>query len=412
MNINNAYIYDNENINKYKCGTISNSYNIKLIINNSTFTNNEVKNNGGSLCFVNIDNLDLKITSSVFEYNKASYGGAISFCNKIYNKQNKIYYNNIEITDTKFIRNEADIFGGAIYSDFYDLNITYTKKLIFTENSAYVGGGLYSNSDNSLITNNNNKNKKEIKYNNNKSYSHGNDYATNPYNTKISKKTKNIAVKSGELMPFYFELIDKFNQVIIDESKYYSDFILTIYPDDISEDIEIEGNSCNFSKGKCELNNFKIFSEKPISINVIASIENNKINFKNEELKIDIVDCNDNQIKLYNEKRFYYCQDPICDVTCPVSEGKAMCKKGDFDKNQNTYLNQCVCIPGWTGKQCEFKVYAKICFKYIRIATSPIIIIILIIMLMISFYKRKRIISDIGYVKCELIFFGILSYFE
>ena len=47
--MNNASVDENENINKFKCGLISNSNIIKMSINNSEFKSNSVKNNGGAM---------------------------------------------------------------------------------------------------------------------------------------------------------------------------------------------------------------------------------------------------------------------------------------------------------------------------------------------------------------------------
>jgi len=48
--MNKANIFDNNNTNRSKCGLITYLNNdIDLYISNSTFKNNEIKNNGGSL---------------------------------------------------------------------------------------------------------------------------------------------------------------------------------------------------------------------------------------------------------------------------------------------------------------------------------------------------------------------------
>jgi len=49
VHIKNSSIINNTNINKMKCGIISNYNNINFIIDNSIFKENTVRNNGGSL---------------------------------------------------------------------------------------------------------------------------------------------------------------------------------------------------------------------------------------------------------------------------------------------------------------------------------------------------------------------------
>jgi len=45
----NIYISNNENTNKWKCGLITNNNNMDIYIYNAQFINNAIKNNGGSL---------------------------------------------------------------------------------------------------------------------------------------------------------------------------------------------------------------------------------------------------------------------------------------------------------------------------------------------------------------------------
>jgi len=56
--ISNSIIINNENINKWKCGLITNHNHNNLIlkIDNSSFKNNVVKNNGGSLLVIYLKN--------------------------------------------------------------------------------------------------------------------------------------------------------------------------------------------------------------------------------------------------------------------------------------------------------------------------------------------------------------------
>ncbi|OUM67073.1 hypothetical protein PIROE2DRAFT_5561 [Piromyces sp. E2] len=314
----------------------------------------------------NINRLNMKIISTIFEKNYASYGGSI------YLKQlgNNHYRNNILILNSKFIKNQAKYFGGAIYSDsvyFNSLNLTEGKNVSFTENHAYSGGALYFNNidnvDSFLIKESLDK----LSYNNNTSESHGNKYATNPYSINtVSYNSKEIIIKSGELFPLEFILVDKFNQTVYDISKYYSNVMLTIYDEDITKnenDIKIEGNTCNFTKGKCELQNFKIYSKNltTLNLNLILEYENKLINVNNIPIKLIIDDCSNDQIKLFmKNSEYYYCENPKCNDNCP--KDKAVCVKSKInnininDKN----INICSCLAGWKGYNCELKDYLHI----------------------------------------------------
>ncbi|OUM59253.1 hypothetical protein PIROE2DRAFT_15246, partial [Piromyces sp. E2] len=376
--INNSILIYNENINKWKCGLIANHNNLILNIDNSIFKNNIVKSNGGSICFMEYDKIDINISKTIFENNSGLNGGVMYFNETLHNiRSNDDNINDndnnkylINIRDTIFKNNNADYFGGVIYSNF---DLTYLKSYkvsntSFIENHAYAGGVIYLNNCNS------NTNKTffklcgdNITYDKNTAISHGKDFATSPYLIQpLFNNTTIIEKKSGMTFPLNFKLLDKFEQQIIDISKYYSNIILNIKNSN-SSDInsiysKIIGNVCYFSKGICELNNFKIYTINPTTINIKLSLENNNYNikFSNNNITFEIKDCNPEQIKITDKNNFFKCENPICDVNCPTSLGRAACIKSNKTNINNINLNQCKCVDGWIGDHCQKEDYSSL----------------------------------------------------
>lgn len=96
------------------------------------------------------------------------------------------------------------------------------------------------------------------------------------------------------------------------------------------------------------------------------NIDKNRINVihfkKNNFLNITLSDCHSDQIKIYSRNKiFYHCENPICHSDCPVNNGSAICIPGLNNKNiNNRKYNQCQCTSGWTGENCNTKVFAYI----------------------------------------------------
>lgn len=79
-------------------------------------------------------------------------------------------------------------------------------------------------------------------------------------------------------------------------------------------------------------------------------------------MKVTVNNCLDNQIKLYDQYGFYYCESPICNDDCPILNKTATCVKGNNTYINKKSLNKCVCENGWIGKNCEtrdFIIYNK-----------------------------------------------------
>ncbi|OUM68571.1 hypothetical protein PIROE2DRAFT_3716 [Piromyces sp. E2] len=266
IHIINSNILNNVNLNKIKQGLITSYTSVNIIAQNSKFSNNIVKNNGGVFCFLNNTQSDIKIFSSLFENNNSMYGGAIY----ISNTKNKHSNTTLEIIDSSFVENKVQYLGGGIYIDDQYLKFFNISNSKFIKNSSYAGGALYLNNYDYVSTSNN-KDIKEYIYNfkqnnnvfiNNTSESHGNDYGSQPYLIYLkdsNDKLQKVEMKSGNffyISKLLFIIVDVFDQIIVDRSKYYSNIILKIAVIDNnilnntksiqSNTIKLIGNECNF----------------------------------------------------------------------------------------------------------------------------------------------------------------------
>ncbi|ORX55896.1 hypothetical protein BCR36DRAFT_281213 [Piromyces finnis] len=249
FNINNSTFSDNKNINKYKFGLISNYNNANVCITKSNFINNILKYNGGTLSFINNNSLNIKIKSCLFERNQALNGAAIYINSKSLDYENSL----IELLDTKFIKNKSKYFGGSIYSNFSNFKNLKITNVEFNENYAYAGGAIYivySESNNTLID----SKSFDVKFINNTSESHGNNYATQPYIIKVNEEYIKNKLYSGELLPLDFELLDNFNQTVYDISRMYQNMNLRVFRYNQEEEEEdniiiLSNDMCYFSKG-------------------------------------------------------------------------------------------------------------------------------------------------------------------
>eukprot|EP00833_Pecoramyces_ruminatium_P016426 jgi/Orpsp1_1/1190458/evm.model.d7180000079107.1 len=322
--------------------------------------------------------------------------------------------------NSNFEENQAKYFGGAIYIEFEELININIVNTTFTSNRAYIGGAIYDTngyySSYDMIKNN-------ITFTENHSDSHGTDYATKPYYINLTSEIVNneFLINSGDLRPLEFEINDKFNNTVMDSSKIYSNIVLNVKIDEtennsnITNNIKLVKNSCNFSNGKCELTDFKIFSKTPSTFSLKLSLENENmdVQFNIDTLNFTIRECNENQIVMYTNDEYYYCENPICNSNCPYldSNATAECIK-DSDKNINDIkLNKCKCMVGWIGENCNQKEFINLNHNYIYIATTPMIIVIILTMIYFTINRNKKIIDDPGYIKCMFILIGLFLVF-
>jgi len=421
--IDNTIFSNNKNINKLKYGIITSYNNVDIIINNSILKNNLVKSRGGVICLIDTNNLSMYIKSSSFENNDSYNGGVIYI--KEQRNINKSYTKTMEIFNSTFIGNQAKHFGGVFYIDDY-LDSINIKKSKFEKNKAYAGGIFYFNQIMKITNNIYNEFDKDNSIIYGSVESHGDIFASKPYRINWLNKNKNlnkIIVKSGETYPLRFELVDYFDQNVIDKSKFYLNPSINIKEENIMTDNEIElyensiilkGNSCHFENGYCELNGFKIYTIYPTFFDLKFNLEYNEhIQFEKDQLTVKIVACNDNEIVMHLKDDFYYCESPVCDNSCPVMNGTAICKKGVPENINTLSTNRCECLPGWDGEKCETKIYAEIkkSINYARAISSIVILILVIIMIYIYVFRKEIIIINTGFYKCELALLGIMFFF-
>eukprot|EP00833_Pecoramyces_ruminatium_P000891 jgi/Orpsp1_1/1174923/evm.model.c7180000051977.1 len=305
---------------------------------------------------MDITNLHLVISFSLFEDNYALNGGSI------YMKNENIIDNDyrLEILNSKFVENKAEVFGGAIYNDIYRFNTLRIKETYFIKNSAYIGGAIYTNFNNISVLNdyiNDNKSK----FINNISESHGNDYGTRPYKIICTTNSTNeVTVASGDEIPVEFIIYDAFNQKIIDNLKLYSNIaIIGRIEKDIKRDYyyELVNYKCTFHNGRCYFNNLYILTMEFATFNIVFSLEDKNQELIFEEIRItsNTRDCRDNQIKIIDEKNhFFYCENPYCQDICPDNTlQRAECIKPSNDTHVNDKrYNICHCLGGWKGSDC------------------------------------------------------------
>jgi len=203
--------------------------------------------------------MDLKLNSNYFGKNKARNGGALYFGKE--QKANTIYENKeIIIENNQFYENYAQMFGGAIYSEYTDIYLAKTKDNIVSYNTAGImGAGIYLSDpfDNKMI------NIKGFKFENNTVNSAIDNYTTKPVyislNTTLSSNSKKINM--GDYLPLTIALRDEYGNVIMDITKHYSMIGVKLKIKLQSNDSKnktnnnidnyyLSGNVCTFINGK------------------------------------------------------------------------------------------------------------------------------------------------------------------
>ncbi|OUM60242.1 hypothetical protein PIROE2DRAFT_14060, partial [Piromyces sp. E2] len=360
----------NYNNNKYTCGNLYFSNKIEISINNSIFENNLSQSDGGTLCLNTFSNIKFNLNSNNFTQNTARNGGALYIkernqSHNINTANDKDDNDSIIIKNNIFYKNKAINFGGAIYSDYPGLGIATTQNNKFESNEAGIdGGGFFSkNYVNSSLLN-------SIFSHNQVNYIE-NDYASVPsYITmNFPRKNNSINITPGEFFPLSFVLYNEFNKPVQDSSLYYSSMLLKVNLIKINDkngtiansqnDFILTGNVGSFINGKCELNNFRIFA-KTGAYYLNVELENNveKVNTQIEKVIINVTECHDNQILIYKNKNkdIISCEKPICRKDCPITT-TASCEIPSRNVTANNVNeNICVCIIGWTGKNCQEKI--------------------------------------------------------
>eukprot|EP00833_Pecoramyces_ruminatium_P001614 jgi/Orpsp1_1/1175646/evm.model.c7180000054692.1 len=406
----------NENINKNSCGTIYLKNNVKLEIDQSKFTSNISYSNGGVIYLENLNNLELNIKNSTFESNKAKNGGAIYISKNISEDNNKQQLN---FENINFKNNNADFFGGAIYSMYDGLNYLTNDNIIFEENKAGVAGGAIfapENPEKCLFD------YSKCKFISNNALSHGDNYATNPYLIKLDNQSKiDNSIESGSYFPIEFSFYDQLDNLIIDPYKYYVDIIVKVsleHQTIKNVPYKMVGNIGYFTKGYCKLNNLRIFVKSEYNTyKLLFNIENfgqHNVKFEQNNIELEVKSCKKHQITKKDINNFIYCESPICSPLCPVDD-HAECYS--FENNtygiNNEKLNICKCNNGWTGEYCDERIFVSFCKynKIVIIVTTPSIILVILGLIHSFIYRNVKVIQDQGLQKNIFFQIGIMLYF-
>ncbi|ORX81129.1 hypothetical protein BCR32DRAFT_293444 [Anaeromyces robustus] len=454
--INNVNFKDNINHSKYECGSIYFENNIDISITNSYFKNNHIKDNGGAICLKRIMNLKFNLNSNYFNLNKALDGGAIYLTDNINNNNNNNnelnnnYTTDINIENNIFNKNYAKNFGGAICSSYKMFNLIKFKNNTIKYNDAGImGGGIFSQN----IVNKNIIDQRKIKFINNTVSSSIENYTSEPsYITLLNQNSNNVI--TGDYYPIVFTLYDAYDNVIKDVTKYYSTIMLRLvlihkHEDNVDDDKKeneindyskykktetfLTGNTGSFLNGKCEFKNLKLYAVPDIYIlKLYIDNYNGKIDLRFDDIIIKINDCDENQIKKYDNHGLYYCEDPICRESCPTTYSLFKKKEENIDDIYTNYevsaickpynrslpindpnKNICSCLPGWDGYNCDTKIYISFrnIYKEIVIVVILIVMIIMTYIVFITIKRKKDIIVDIGYKYIFLFSLGISIYF-
>jgi len=198
--------------------------------------------------------MELYLNSNEFSYNKAKNGGAIYFGKE---QKDFMQYENktMIIENNNFYDNYAQMFGGAIYSEYNRIYLAKIKKNNVKNNkSDILGSGIYTSDqyDNKTI---------DI----NGFIFKNNDYTSKPayisLDTKLNDNLKNVYV--GDYFPLVFSLNDEYGKVINDITKHYSVMTLKL-------EIELKTNKTSTTINKSSANYYLLE-------NICTFIEGNNI---------------------------------------------------------------------------------------------------------------------------------------
>ncbi|OUM69116.1 hypothetical protein PIROE2DRAFT_3009, partial [Piromyces sp. E2] len=195
LNVTDTLIENVENLHKMKIGLFNINNEMSI---NSEFNNNTSYNNGGVLSITsnnrndNIQNSNIKLTliNSILTENVAKYFGGVFYLN-----MNNTYDYLFNINNNLFENNTAGVAGGVFFFANY---FQKYKPQDFQNNNFFK---------------------------NNNANSHGNKFASNPsiiqYNDTNELKEE-FKVISGNPINFNIQVHDGFNNLIVDNEKYYS----------------------------------------------------------------------------------------------------------------------------------------------------------------------------------------------
>jgi len=89
---------------------------------------------------------------------------------------------------------------------------------------------------------------------------------------------------------------------------------------------------------------------------------NDEIKFNFSSIEIQIKDCNQDQIKMFDKNKIQRCEEPKCNKSCPV-DISAICVPYFNELINDITKNKCTCLPGWEGENCDNKILIN--YKYV-----------------------------------------------
>ncbi|ORX80569.1 hypothetical protein BCR32DRAFT_20538 [Anaeromyces robustus] len=406
VKINNSKLYSNQNIHDSTCGGLHLHNNISLNVNNTSFSFNENRNYGSSICIEDIKDMKLNINNCKFYDNKSLYGGAIYLSS---NEDSGLYDVEINMNNLYFEGNNAENYGGAIYSNYDGFYLAHTSNLVFTNNNANIGGGaLYS----PKTINTHLFSFKETSFISNTAQSYGKDVSSKPSYALLVSSYNNplISLSSGNYLSFNFVLYNEDDVIIEDKTNFFSTIFMkaSLYSQK-GLTYQMSGNMCNFSGGQCNLDRIKVIAT-PGLYDLIFEIENsNDIKIVGNKYSIEITNCKDNEVEMYSRNGLLYCETPICYDECPVGN-RAVCVSAGLYNINSQRKNKCQCYDGYDGIECDIKIMIDLSylFELFKMYSIPFISLNLINILFVIKNRKKRIIHDTGIYKNVLVSIGLL----
>jgi len=193
------------------------------------------------------------LNTNIFRNNHGINGGALyissneNIKNRINESSNKIrdINNDINFENNIFSENKAENFGGAIYSTFNKLYLTNSVNNSIIENNAGImGGGVYTPN----LKDQNMFDITKFLIENNKVNTHINDYSTKPYSISLNSSIENnkYEIISGDSISLKFSLLDEYENLIEDITKYYTSLTLKLILKNINKDDDDDDESYLF----------------------------------------------------------------------------------------------------------------------------------------------------------------------
>jgi len=181
-----------------------------------------------------------------------------------------------------------------------------------------------------------------------------------------------------------------------------------------TQEMELINNLCSFSNGNCEMYNLQVIAVPSTYIlNVrVESFSNYPLNFNFKDFEVQILDCREDQIKLY-KNGITYCENPVCKPECPTAFS-AKCvpnRKVNYNSMESNY---CTCLPGWEGVNCSEKIFIDFSSvdHILLIENVSILIILGLYQIFIIINRKNGIIYDLGSLKISILVLGLMLYFS